>query len=127
MTAFERIGGEAALRAIIDDFVERVVHDLMIGFLFARIQKSRLKEMEYQHAAEHLGAGLVYRGRPLRDAHARHRIFGGQFMRRRQILLEVLLAHGVPEDIRHAWIATQDALRGQITGDAGSSCEGKPV
>src|SRR4051812_47798251 len=68
MTYFEEIGGESRLAAIIDEFVERVFSDTMIGYLFARANKERVKRMEYEHAAQFLGAGIVYGGRPLRDA-----------------------------------------------------------
>ena len=119
---FTRIGGEAALRAIIDDFVGRVFDDAMIGFFFRNASRDRLREMEYQHAAEHLGGGVTYQGRPLRAAHAPHRIMGGQFERRTKILSDVLIAHGVDDEVRGRWLAHTESLRDQITGDAGSEC-----
>lgn len=119
---FERVGGEAGLRAIIDEFVDRMFDDIMIGFMFRRASRERIKEMEYQHAAEHLGGPVRYRGRPLREAHAPHRIMGGQFARRSKILSDVLVAHGVPDDIREAWLAHVESLRGEITADRGSEC-----
>lgn len=121
-TAFDRIGGEPALRAIIDEFVDRMFDDVMIGFFFRRVSRERIKEMEYQHAAEHLGGPVVYRGRPIREAHAPHRIMGGQFARRTKILSDVLEKHGVPEDIRSAWLAHVESLRDQVTSDRGSEC-----
>ena len=51
---FERIGGEGALRPLIDDFVDGCFDDMMIGFLFPRNKRARVKEFEYEHAAEHL-------------------------------------------------------------------------
>lgn len=123
-SAFVRLGGEPALRRIIDDFVGRVTSDLMIGFFFAKVDRARLREMEYQHAAEHLGAGTAYGGRPMRTAHAAHRIMGGHFARRRELLRQTLVAHGVPDDVREAWLAHVDALRSEITPDAGSECAG---
>lgn len=121
-TDFERIGGEPALRAIIEDFVGRVFSDLMIGFFFARANQARVTEMEYQHAAEHLGGPVTYGGRPLRAAHGAHRIMGGHFERRKKILSDVLIAHAVDEGIRLRWIAHTEALRGEITAYGGSEC-----
>lgn len=120
-SAFDRIGA-AELRAIIDDFVDRMFDDLMIGFFFRRASRERIKEMEYQHAAEHLGGPVSYGGRPLREAHAPHRIMGGHFARRSKILSDVLVAHGVPEDIRAEWLAHVESLRHQVTSDRGSEC-----
>lgn len=121
-TDFERIGGEAALRAIVDEFVDRVFRDPMIGFHFARADRARVKRFEYEHAAEHLGAGVAYGGRPLRRAHAAHRIMGGQFDRRSTILRRVLDAHRVPPDVRDRWLAHVESLRGEITADRSGEC-----
>ncbi len=126
MSDFDRIGGEPALRALIDDFVDRCFADVMIGFLFARADRARVKRFEYEHAAEHLGAGATYGGRPLAAAHGKHRIMGGQFDRRRTILREVLDAHGVPADVRDRWLDRQDALRAEVTTDPRGQCIAPP-
>lgn len=118
---FDRVG-EARLRAVLTDFVSRVRDDVMIGFLFARVDPARLTELEIQHAAAHLGGPDRYEGRPLREAHARHRILGGQFARRREILRQTLVAHAVPPDVIERWLAHVDSLRAEITVDAGSEC-----
>jgi truncated hemoglobin YjbI len=86
LTSFEALGGEAALRAIIDSFVDRIFDDLMIGYLFRAADRERVKAKEFEFAARHLGAAVEYTGRPLNEAHRAHRITGGQFMRRLQIL-----------------------------------------
>ena len=123
-TAFEILGGEPALRAIIDDFVDACFDDAMIGFLFHRASRERVKRFEYEHAAEHLGAGVSYGGRPLGKAHARHQIFGGQFDRRLTILRQTLEKHGVPEAIREGWLAHHESLRELITRDRPGECVG---
>jgi hemoglobin len=125
MTYFEELGGEAPLLAIIGEFVDRVCADTMIGFLFAGVDRQRLKRMEYEHAAAFLGAPVVYSGRPIYAAHARHPIMGGHFGRRRQILKNTLEKRAVPEHIRDAWLAHQDALRGEVTKDQLGECTGK--
>jgi hemoglobin len=118
---YERLGGEPALRAIIDDFVDQVFDDIMIGFLFRNVDRRRIKELEFQHGAEFLG-GPSYRGRPLDEAHAKHRILGGHFARRKELLRQTLVRRQVPEDIVSAWMAHTEALRSLITGDAGGQC-----
>lgn len=120
---FERLGGEAELRNIIDDFIDRVFQDRMIGFLFRHADKQRIKELEYQLAASYLGADIEYRGRPLDKVHAKHPIMGGHFARRRQILKDTLQAHRVPEAIQQAWLKHTDALRPLITRQSGSECD----
>ena len=121
-TAFERLGGEEKLRAIIDDFVDRIYGDIMIGFFFHGVNRERLRAMEFQLAAELLGSSTRYTGRPLDQAHARHPIMGGQFARRNQILKETLVDHGVAEDVTTQWLAHNERLRPLITGQSDHVC-----
>jgi len=99
-----------------------VISDTMIGFFFRDVSPKRLKELEFQHAAEHLGGPVRYRGRPLAEAHAKHRIMGGQFARRSQILREVLDRHGVEPEVRDAWLNHVESLRPLITADDAGEC-----
>lgn len=122
-TLFDKLGGETKLRAIIDDFIDRVFADRMIGFFFRHADRDRIKELEFQLAAGFLGAPIEYQGRPLTKAHASHPIMGGHFARRKQIFKETLDAHEVPEGIKAALLNHTDALRGQITPEAGSGCD----
>ncbi|MBC7170963.1 MAG: group 1 truncated hemoglobin [Polyangiaceae bacterium] len=126
MTDFERIGGEPALRAIIDEFVDRCFADVMIGYLFVRANRERVKRFEREHAAEHLGAQAEYGGRAMAEAHGKHRIMGGHFDRRATILREVLEAHDVPDDVRARWLAYHESLRALITSDAHGQCTPAP-
>ena len=71
-TNFVRIGGEPVLRVIIDEFVEAVFDDAMIGFFFRNADRARIREMEYQFTARFLGADISYQGRPMGEAHAKH-------------------------------------------------------
>ena len=120
---FEALGGEDKLRAIIDDFINRVFADRMIGFFFRNADEARIKELEYQLTAKFLGADIEYRGRPLDKAHAKHPIMGGHFARRRQILKETLEFHHVAEAIQKVWLEHTDSLRPLITPEAGSDCD----
>ena len=122
-TLFDELGGEEALRRIIDRFVDKVFDDPMIGFFFRNASRQRVKEKEYEFAARHLGANVPYTGRPLRDAHAAHPIMGGQFNRRLQILKDTLAEMHVPDTVRAHFIDHTEKLRAQITGDIGNACD----
>ncbi|HVU05702.1 MAG TPA: group 1 truncated hemoglobin [Polyangiaceae bacterium] len=122
-TLFDQLGGEPALRRIVDRFVDRIFDDVMIGFFFRNASRERVKEKEYEFAARHLGANLPYTGRPIREAHAPHPIMGGQFNRRMKILEETLVELGAPENVKRHWLAHTEALRGQVTRNAGNDCD----
>lgn len=122
-TLFDDLGGEGVLRRVIDVFVDRLFDDVMIGFMFRSTTRERVKEKEYEFAAGHLGADIEYTGRPIRQAHARHAIQGGQFNRRLQILKETLSDLGVPEHVREHWIKNTEDLRPFVTEGAGDACD----
>ena len=121
-TAFERIGADA-LRAILEDFYDRVFADPMIGFLFVGADKPRLIEKEWELSARMLGGEVRYTGQPMRQAHARSPILGGHFARRQQLLRETLADHDVPQNVTAEWLRHNDQLRPQVTADAGSGCD----
>lgn len=123
-TPLERLGGRSKIEAIISDFVDRVVADMMIGFFFKKVPIDRLKQLEVEYACEHLGAHATYTGRPLQSAHGPHRIMGGQFNRRLRILEQTLRDHAVPADILEHWLAHNEAQRALVTLDGPFACNG---
>ena len=120
--------GDAKLRAVVTEFYARVFPDVMIGFMFQGKDKQRLIDKETELAATFLGApDAKYTGRPIRAAHANVAIFGGQFERRLQILRETLRDHAIDPDVQRVWIEHTQALRSQVTRDAGSECKDTSV
>lgn len=119
---FDQIGPEK-LRAVLEDFYDRVFADVMIGFLFAGKDKQRLIDKEWEFTAQMLGADVTYTGRPMREAHAASPILGGHFERRLQILRETLADHAVAPEVQARWLAHTEALRPQVTRDRGSECD----
>ncbi len=122
MTPFEALGKEAALRPIIEDFVDAMFQDTMIGFFFWNVDKPRLKQRELELSAKFLGGKVHYSGRPLPEAHQKHPIMGGHFDRRRQLLKEALDRHHVAPWIQDIWLEHTDRLRAQITKDNPGQC-----
>ena len=122
---YERLGGEAAVRELVWDFIDRVTSDLMIGFFFRKVPIERLKKMELSFAIAHLGGPRAYGGRAIDQAHAPHRIMGGQFNRRLRILEQTLDDHGVPRDITERWLSHNESLRHHVTVDGPFACNGE--
>jgi hemoglobin len=121
-TLFEQLGGEPVLRSIVDRFVDRMFDDAMIGFFFRKANRQRIKEKEYELAAEHLGGGVKYTGRSLPQAHAPHAIMGGQFARRLELLRSTLIEAGAPEAVIRHWIEYTESSRSLVTRDAAGEC-----
>ena len=123
---FEQLGGEPVLRALIDRFVDRMFADMMIGFMFQKANRARIKEKEYELAAQHLGGGVAYTGRPIGEAHARHAIMGGQFDRRLELLRSTLVEAGVAPAVVAHWVGYTENLRAVVTRDASGMCTADP-
>jgi hemoglobin len=125
-TLYELLGGEPALRRLIDRFVDRLFDDVMIGYLFRNADRERVKQKEFEHAAEHLGGPFVYTGRPLAQAHAPHQVRSGQFMRRVQILKDTLAELAAPAPVVEHFIAHTLSLRPLITEGDDGVCDPSP-
>lgn len=113
------------LRGIVGRFVDRMFADPMIGFFFRKASRERVKDKEYELAAQHLGAPVEYTGRPIQQVHAVHPIMGGQFARRFELLRQTLLEAGAPERVIDHWLRHTEGLRHLITRDASGECVGE--
>ena len=116
------LGGMPTLEVVIADFVARIARDPMIGFFFAKVDLSRLVQLELQFAARTLGAEVAYDGRPLRQAHQQLRIADGQFNRRRELLRQTLRDHAVPDAVERTLLEHTERLRAAVTHFAGQGC-----
>lgn len=124
---FEELGAEPVLRSIVGRFVDRMFADPMIGFFFRKASRERIKEKEYELAAQHLVADVQYTGRPIQQAHAAHAIMGGQFARRLELLRQTLDEAAVPPRVVAHWITHTENLRSLITRDSISECSADPA
>ncbi len=116
---YQRVG-EERLRALVDDFIDVVARDFIIGFMFQGKDLSRIKQLEFELASGHLGGPQRYTGRTMRAAHAASPINSGHFRRRLALLRSACQRHGLDEDIVDRWIAHNAALEQQVTN--GTDC-----
>ncbi|MEC9400436.1 MAG: group 1 truncated hemoglobin [Myxococcota bacterium] len=111
-TLIERVGGEAALRALLRDFYDRLYEDMIVGFLFQPHDKESLIAHQFDYVCAHIGLKTTrYTGRSMREAHRHLPILPGQFDRRHQLLRDVLRDHNVPEDVQEVWLTLDTSLR----------------
>lgn len=120
MTPYERIGGEPVVRGIIERFVDRMAADTIIGFRFAGADLARIKQHEFEHAAQSLGAQLPYTGRPIAGLHQPMRINAGQFRRRLALLRQELERADLPAEVEAEWMKEQRRMERAITD--GTDC-----
>jgi len=76
---YDRLGGNAAITAVVDDFVGRVAADNRINGKFANANIPRLKMMLVDQICQASGGPCVYTGRDMKTAHAGMGITSEQF------------------------------------------------
>jgi hemoglobin len=113
-TAYEAIGGEAAVRAVIRALYDRLFVDPMVGFFFAGRDKEHLIAAQTAFTCAFLGGPERYTGRALPEVHAALPILPGHFDRRRRLLEQALAEREVPEAVRQVWLAMDAGLRRSI-------------
>ena len=121
-TLFERIGGEDALRAAVDGFYQRVLHDPLLAPLFAGVDNARLQRHQQQFLTLAMGGPNAYTGRDLGSAHRRlvsqFGIGDAEFDRVLQHLDAALAALNVPGALRAEVVALADSVRHNVLGRA---------
>ena len=68
-TLYERLGGQPAITAVVDDFVGNVARDRRINGFFAKTNIPRLKSLLVQQICQASGGPCVYSGRDMKSAH----------------------------------------------------------
>lgn len=76
---FERLGGEGAIRSVVDDFVARCAQDARINAKFARTNVRRLKAMLVDQVCEASGGPCRYTGRDMTTTHRGMGVTAGEF------------------------------------------------
>ena len=112
---YQRVGGDAAIEAILRDFYARMSRDVLIGFFFDGKDTVVIADQQKAFLLRAMGVTPSYSGLPPARAHqALPPILRGHFDRRLRILEETLGDHGVtPEDIR-IWVAFEEAFRDAV-------------
>jgi hemoglobin len=67
---YERLGGQPAITAVVDDFVANVAADQRINRYFAHASIPRLKQLLVEQICEGTGGPCKYSGRDMKDTHA---------------------------------------------------------
>jgi hemoglobin len=76
---YDRLGGESAITAVIDDFVGRAAADTRINGKFARTDVPRLKAMLVNQVISATGGPRSYSGRGMRETHDGMGVTAGEF------------------------------------------------
>ncbi|MFD1597753.1 group I truncated hemoglobin [Halobellus rarus] len=68
-TLYERLGGHDAIRAVVDDFYDRLLDDEELGPFFENADVERLRRTQTDFLCEAAGGPETYDAEPVREAH----------------------------------------------------------
>ena len=111
---FERLGGMAAITAVIDDFVGRCAADSRINGKFARTDIPRLKANLVDQVCAATGGPCTYSGRDMRTTHDGMRVTAGEFDALVEDLVATLDAFSVPDAEKNELLGALAPMRADI-------------
>jgi hemoglobin len=113
---YERLGGKAAIQAVVDDFIGNVAADPRINGFFANANIERLKKMLVDQICEVSGGPCKYTGKSMKEAHAGMGITEAHFNALVEDLVKSLDKFRVPEKEKNELLAALAAMKPDIVG-----------
>jgi hemoglobin len=97
-TLYDRLGGREGIRAVVDDFYDRLLEDDAIAPFFADADMDRLRRTQTDFLCEAAGGPETYDAPPPREAHLDVPFEPEHIARAVELLRESLNAHDIPDD-----------------------------
>lgn len=123
---YERLGGQTAIQAVVDDFAGRVLADDRINKKFAKSDATRLKFELVQQICAATGGPCKYTGRDMKTAHKNMKVTDGEFNALVEDLVATLNKFNVPDKEKNELLGILGPLKSQIV-EVHSSATGTPL
>jgi hemoglobin len=111
---YERLGGEAAIKAVVDEFVANVGADPRINKFFANANLDHLKAQLVNQIGQATGGPQKYTGRDMKTAHAGMGIDGPAFDALVDDLMKALTKFNVADRDKAEMLGILSPMRGDI-------------
>jgi hemoglobin len=113
---YDRLGGQPAITAVVDDFVGNVAGDARINRFFARTDIPRLKRLLVEQICAGTGGPCTYTGRDMKTAHAGMAITDAQFNALVEDLVKSLDKFNVPAKEKGELLGILGSMKPSIVG-----------
>jgi hemoglobin len=113
---YDRLGGQGALVAVVDDFVGNVAADNRINKFFAKTDIPRLKRLLVEQICAGTGGPCTYTGRDMKTAHTGMGINDAQFNALVEDLVKSLDKFKVPEKEKGELLGILGPMKPSIVG-----------
>jgi len=97
-TLYERLGGHEGIRAVVDDFYDRLLDDEELGAFFEDADMEKLRRTQTAFLCDAAGGPETYDAAPVREAHLHVPFTPDHIQRTIEHLHASLDAFDVPED-----------------------------
>lgn len=97
-TLYDRLGGNEGIRAVVDDFYDRLLADDELGPFFEGADMEELRRTQTDFLCEAAGGPETYDATPVREAHLHVPFTPDRIERAVELLYESLDAFDVPEE-----------------------------
>jgi len=121
---YERIGGAAAIEALVDRFYVRVIADDGLRPYFDHVALDKLQRMQVEFFSAALDGPVSYSGRSMTHAHQGRRITRMHLQAFVRHLFATLVDYPLSEDDRYAIIARINTYADDVLGSGGSGPAG---
>lgn len=111
---YERLGGEAKVRKIVNDTLDKNFNNPLIGPHFQKIDMDKLKRLVFEFFSMGTGGPHKYTGRDMASSHANLKITEADYNSSNDDLLEALDENGVGEEEKRDVIALLDTMKGDV-------------
>jgi len=115
-TLYDRLGGHDGIRAVVDDFYDRVLADEQLAPYFEDMDMEALRTHQVQFVSAVAGGPVEYTGADMREAHAHMDITAADFDLVGQYLQSALEDNGVPDEHVEAIMSEVVALKAPVLG-----------
>ena len=113
---YQRLGGQPAIVAVVDDFVGRVAADRRINRYFRHANVPHLKQALVDQICQATGGPCVYQGPPMRVVHHRMHVTNRAFNDLVQDLVATLNKFNVPQPEQQELLGILGPLKADIVG-----------
>ena len=111
---YDRLGGRAAITAVVDDFIGNVAVDQRINQRFQGADIPRLKTMLVDQICEASGGPCTYTGKTMLEAHRGMKLTDAEFTALVEDLVRSLDKFKVPGREQQELLAALGGMKGQI-------------
>jgi hemoglobin len=125
-TLFERLGGEGAISAVIDDFVGRVAADARVNGKFAKSNIDRVKFHLKEQVCAATGGPCKYTGLDMKTSHKNMAVTEGEFNALVEDLVMTLDKFNVPAMEKGELLTALGGMKDQIV-EVKSDATGTPL